>query len=92
MDLRKLLGLLAIGGLFVLGAPAQQAQAASPLSPGVAATVQEGSSSMVTDVQYRRHHRHYSPRRSYRRHHYHAPRVYMPRRHYHSHRHHGFGR
>lgn len=88
MDFRKILGLLAVGGLLVFGAPTQQAQAASPLNPGVAVALQEGSSSLTTQVQYRRHHRHYNHRRAIRRHHYHAPRIYMPHRHHHHHRYH----
>jgi len=88
MFVKKLLGLLAIGGLLIVAAPTPQAQAASPLTPGATTAVQQGSSGMVTQVQHRRHyHRHYHPRRHYhhhRRYHY-VPRVY--RHHYH-HRHH----
>jgi hypothetical protein len=88
MFVKKLLGLLAIGGLLIVAAPTPQAQAASPLTPGAITAVQQGSSGMVTQVQHRRHyHRHYHPRRHYHHHHrYHyVPRVY--RHHYH-HRHH----
>lgn len=88
MNLKKILGLLAVGGLLVLGAPTQQAQAASPLSPGIAAAVQEGTSSMATEVQYRRHHHHYQPRRHIHRHYVHPRHHFHPRRHHHSHRHH----
>lgn len=90
MFVKKLLGLLAIGGLLIVAAPTPQAQAASPLTPGVTTAVQQGSSGIVTQVQHRRHyHRHYHPRRHYHHHHrYHyVPRVYVPRYHYH-HRHH----
>jgi hypothetical protein len=67
MNLTKILGLLAVGGLLVVAAPNQPAQAASLINPGVAATVQD-STTMKTDVQYRRH-RHWHPRRHWHRHH-----------------------
>jgi hypothetical protein len=91
MLIKKILGLLAVGGLLVVAAPTPQAQAASPLTPGVTTAMQQGSAGVVTDVQYRRH-RHYHPRRHYHRHHrhYYAPRVYVPRvyvPHRHHHRH-----
>jgi hypothetical protein len=91
MLIRKLFGLLAVGGLLVVAAPTPQAQAASPLTPGVTTAIQQGSASVVTDVQYRRHrhHRHYHHR--HHRHHYaprvYVPRVYVPHRHRHHHRH-----
>lgn len=92
MFVKKLLGLLAVGGLLVVAAPTPQAQAASPLTPGVTTAVQQGSSGMVTQVQHRRHHhhRHYHPRPRYHHHHRHhyVPRVYVPRHHYHRHHHH----
>jgi hypothetical protein len=82
MLVRKILGLLAVGGLLVVAAPTPQAQAASPLNPGVTTAIQQDSAGLVTDVQYRRH-------RHYHRHHrrYYAPRVYVPRV-YRPHRHH----
>lgn len=89
MLIRKVLGLLAIGGLLVVAAPTPQAQAASPVNPGISTAMAEGAAGVVTEVQYRhRHHRHY---RHYHRHHrhYYAPRVYVPRVHVpHRHRHH----
>lgn len=90
MLIRKLLGLLAVGGLLVVAAPTPQAQAASPLAPGVTTAIQQGAAGIVTDVQYRRHHRHYHPRPRYHHHHRHhyVPRVYVPRHHYHRHHHH----
>lgn len=91
MLVKKILGLLAIGGLLVVAAPTPQAQAASPLTPGVTSAVQQGSAGMVTQVQHRRHHhRHYHPRPRYHHHHRHhyVPRVYLPRHHYHRHHHH----
>ncbi len=68
MKLTKILGFLAVGGLLVVAAPNQPAQAASLINPGVAAAVQD-STTMTTDVQYRRHHRHWHPRRHWHRHH-----------------------
>lgn len=90
MFVRKLLGLLAVGGLLVVAAPTPQAQAASPLTPGVTTAVQQGSAGMVTQVQHRHHRRHYHPRPRYHHHHRHhyVPRVYVPRHHYHHRRHH----
>ena len=91
MLIRKLFGLLAVGGLLVVAAPTPQAQAASPLTPGVTTAIQQGSAGVVTDAQYRRHrhHRHYHHR--HHRHHYaprvYVPRVYVPHRHRHHHRH-----
>jgi hypothetical protein len=81
MNLKKILGFLAVGGLLVVAAPNQPAQAASLINPGIAATVQDGSTAMTTEVQYRRH-RHYHPRR-----HWHRPYVH-PRHHWHPRRHH----
>lgn len=91
MFVRKILGLLAIGGLLVVAAPAPQAEAASPLTPGVTTAVQQGSAGVVTQVQHRQHYRrHYHPRPRYHHHHRHhyVPRVYVPRHHYHHRRHH----
>ncbi len=92
MFIKKILGLLAVGGLLVVAAPTPQAQAASPLTPGVTTAIQQGAAGVVTEVQHRRHHRHYHPRRHYHHRHYYAPRVYVPRvyvphRHHHHHRH-----
>jgi hypothetical protein len=89
MLVRKILGLLAIGGLLVVAAPTPQAQAASPLTPGVTTAIQQGSAGTITQVQHRHRH-HYHPRRHYHHHHrYHyVPRVYVPRHHYHRHHHH----
>ena len=64
MNVTKVLGLAAIGGLLVLGVPAERAQALSLASPGAAAAVQDGSGQMTTEVRWRgwgrrHHHRHY---------------------------------
>jgi hypothetical protein len=56
MNVTKLLGLAAVGGLLMLAAPT--AQAVSLSSPGVAAaTVQDGSQKMTTEVRWGRWHR-----------------------------------
>jgi hypothetical protein len=91
MLIRKLLGLLAVGGLLVVAAPTPQAQAASPLTPGVTTAIQHGSAGTITQVQHRHRH-HYHPRRHYHHRHHYVPRVYVPRvyapRHHYHHRHH----
>lgn len=91
MQIRNMLGLLAVGGLLALGAPTVQAQAATLMSPGVAAAVQETTTNTAVQVQYRRHyHRRHYHRPPVFRHHYHHPRrVHVPRYHHHRHyRHH----
>ena len=84
MNLTKALGLLAVGGLLVVAAPNQSAQAASLINPGIAATVQDGSAGLAPEVHYRRH-RHYHPRRHWHRHHNWHRHHWHPRRHHHRH-------
>ena len=55
MNIKKILGFFAIGGLLVLAAPAERAQALSLLNPGVAAAVQDDSR-LTTEVRWHRHH------------------------------------
>jgi hypothetical protein len=59
MNMMRVLGLVAVGGLLVLAAPAERAQALSLSNPGAAAAIQEGSQQMTTtEVHWRRwHHR-----------------------------------
>jgi hypothetical protein len=59
MNMMRVLGLVAVGGLLVLAAPAERAQALSLSNPGAAATIQDGSKQMTsTEVHWRRwHHR-----------------------------------
>ena len=53
MNVTKLLGLVAVGGLLMLAAPT--AQAVSLSSPGAAAaTVQDGSQKLTTEVRWHR--------------------------------------
>jgi hypothetical protein len=60
MKLTKVLGLAAIGGLLMLAAPAERAQALSLANPAAVSAVQESSKQGVTEVRWHRHrwHRH----------------------------------
>jgi hypothetical protein len=82
VNVKTILGFLAIGGLLVLAAPAERAQALSLASPGIAAAVQDDSSKLTTEVRWGHHHgwhhrhwgwRHRGWHRHYgwRRHHWH---------------------
>jgi len=53
--LKTILGLAAVGALFVLAAPAERAQAASLSNPAAAAAVQDGSRA-TTEVRWGHHH------------------------------------
>jgi hypothetical protein len=75
MNVTKLLGLAAVGGLLILAAPAEQAQALSLANPGAAAAVQQGSKLETTEVHWHRHHWHHG---WHHHHHHHG--------HYHHHR------
>lgn len=60
MNVTKLLGLAAVGGLLVLAAPTERAQALSLANPGSAVAVHDGSNQMTTEVRWRRGwHRHW---------------------------------
>lgn len=84
MNLTKTLGFFAVGGLLLLAAPTGQAQAASPINPGIATSVQDGATTLATQVQYRHRHHHWRHRHWRPRHHWHH-RHY---RHHHRHWHH----
>jgi hypothetical protein len=76
VNVKKILGLLAIGGLLIVAAPAERAQALSLINPGAAAAVQDESSKLTTEVRWHRHwgyHRHHWRHRhwGWRRHHWH---------------------
>jgi hypothetical protein len=59
MNVMKLLGLAAVGGLLMLAVPAERAQALSLANPGAAAAVQESSKQgSVTEVRWHRHWHH----------------------------------
>ncbi|WP_412773857.1 hypothetical protein [Nitrobacter sp.] len=93
MLLKKILGFAALGALLVVAAPAQQAQAATPVSPGIAATAQGDAGKLTTNVQWgHHHHRHWRPHH-YHHHHWRPHRHYHHHwRPYHHHRHHGHHR
>ena len=75
MHVKKILGFAAVGALLVMSAPAQQAQAATPVNPGIATTAQGDAGKLTTEVRYhhRRHwrHRHWHHRHWHHRHHRH---------------------
>ena len=66
MNVKTLLSFAAVGGLLLLAAPVERAQAFSLSSPGAAPAVLDGSQQATTEVGYRRHHR-----RHHRHHHHH---------------------
>jgi hypothetical protein len=75
VNVKKILGFLAVGGLLILAAPTERAQALSLLNPGAAAAVQDDSK-LTTEVRWHRHHgwrRHHWRHRhwGWRRHHWH---------------------
>ena len=54
MNITKILGYAAVGGLLMLAVPAERAQAVSLIGPGVAAAVvQDGPSELTTEVGWR---------------------------------------
>src|SRR3954453_21240760 len=61
VNMKRILGLFAVGGLLLLAAPAERAQALSLINPGIAAAVQDDSK-LTTEVRWHRHH-------GWRRHH-----------------------
>jgi hypothetical protein len=56
VNVKKILGFLAIGGLLIVAAPAERAQALSLINPGIAAAVQDDSSKLTTEVRWHHHH------------------------------------
>jgi hypothetical protein len=80
MQVRKILGLAAVGALLALAAPAERANALSLSNPGAAAAVQDDTRLATTEVHWR-HHRYHRHHRWHRGHHHHY------RRHHHHHRH-----
>ena len=66
MNVTKVLRLAAVGGLLMLIAPVERAEALSLASPGAAAAVQDDARAMTTEVHWH-HHRHWG----YHRHHHH---------------------
>jgi hypothetical protein len=58
MNVKKLLGLAAVGAVLILAAPTQQAQAMSLSNPGAAAAVQDNSKQITTEVRWHRWYHH----------------------------------
>ena len=82
MQMRKVLGLAAIGALLVVAAPTERAQAVSVSSPGAATAVQENAKQTTTDVHWRRH-RHHGWHRHHRWHgHHRSPPPLVSARHF----------
>jgi hypothetical protein len=67
MNVTKVLGLAAVAAMLMLTAPAERAQALSLASPGAAATVQDDSRAMTTEVRWHHHH-HWGHHRWHHRH------------------------
>ncbi|MET0678551.1 MAG: hypothetical protein ABW175_22370 [Bradyrhizobium sp.] len=66
MNVTKMLGYAAVGGLLMLAVPVERAQAVSLIGPGAAAAVvQDGPSDLTTEVRWR----HHGWRRHHHRHH-----------------------
>jgi hypothetical protein len=57
MNVTRVLGLAAVGALLILAAPTERAQALSLSNPAAAATVQDGSKQVTTEVGWHRWHR-----------------------------------
>ena len=74
MNGTKVLGLVAVGALFLMAAPVERAQAVSLINPGTAGIIQEDSKQLTTEVRWFHHHhwhhRHYWHRHHWHRHHY----------------------
>jgi hypothetical protein len=68
VNVKKILGFLAIGGLLVLAAPAERARAVSLINPGIAAAVQDDASKLTTEVRWGYHHRWHRRHWGYHRH------------------------
>ena len=88
MHLKKILGFAALGALLVVAAPAQQAQAATPVSPGIAVGTQGDAGRLTTEVQWGHHHHHYHRHWRPHHHHHHYWRPHRHHRHWHQHQHH----
>lgn len=59
MKMTRVLGLAAIGGILVLAASAQQAQALSLANPATVQAIQEGSKVTTTEARWHQHHHHH---------------------------------
>jgi hypothetical protein len=100
MLLKKILGYAALGALLIVAAPAQQTQAATPVSPGIAIG-QSDAGKLTTKVHHidgRSHRHHYQSRhrgnlhhhqRHWRNHHHHYRHNHY-NHHHHNHHFHGY--
>jgi hypothetical protein len=59
MKVTNVLGLAAVAALLVLAAPAERANAVTLASPGAAATVQQDTKPVTTEVRWHHHHHHH---------------------------------
>jgi hypothetical protein len=59
MNVTRLLGLAAVGGLLILAAPAERAQALSLVNPGAAEAAQQASKVETTEVHWHHHWHHH---------------------------------
>jgi hypothetical protein len=71
MNRTKVLGLAAVGALFVIAAPVERAQALSLINPGAAAAVRQDSKELTTEVRWGWHHHHHWHRWHHHRWHWH---------------------
>lgn len=102
MLLKKILGFAALGALLIVAAPAQQAQAATPVSPGIAVG-QSDAGKLTTKVHHingqphRHHHqshhgRNLRHRQQHWRNHHHNHHHHNHYNHHHHHHHNGHWR
>ena len=69
MNGTKVLGLAAVGVFLVVAAPVEPAQALSLINPGNAASVQQDTRQLTTEVRWHWHGHHHWRRWHWRRHH-----------------------
>ena len=69
MNGTKVLGLAAVGAFLVVAAPVERAQALSLINPGNAASVEQDSRQLTTEVRWHLHHHHHWHRWHWRHHH-----------------------
>ena len=83
LNMKKVLGFLAIAGLTFMGAPAERAQALSLINPGAASTVKQANETGTSEVHWRRsygwrRYGYYGGPRYYRRSYYRPYGYYRP--------------
>ncbi|OPH81701.1 hypothetical protein B2M20_16160 [Nitrobacter vulgaris] len=91
MFLKKILGLAALGALLIVAGPAQQAQAATPVSPGIAVG-QSDAGKLTTKVHHingQPHHQsHHGRNLRHRQQHWRNHHHHYNHHHHHNHNHH----